>query len=217
METMFERKVTEINCWKDVTNNYHRFSGQYLYYNIGEDKWRLLGDIDENYKLSSRLFNILNNNMRVFYYKDSPKVGVNSYCADNYLSKRLENYDGFLRRLMRITKDKKFTSLAHVREYLLDYNLMSESVTIYKPIGIQGRNESVGNLVIEDCRDKIIFLPYYRLPSKMRQKSKIFRTLLSIYIELYRPDLKYPYAIEGDKKTFEEEIEKLYNKIAGEF
>ena len=51
----------------------------------------------------------------------------------------------------------------------------------------------------------------------MRQKSKIFRTLLSIYIELYRPDLKYPYTIEGNKKTFEEEIEKLYNKIIGEF
>ena len=161
MRTMLDRKITEINCWKDIADNYHRFSGQYIYYNIGENKWRLLGDVDGSYVLNSRLFNILNNNLRLFYYKDSPKTGVNCYRIDDYLAKRLANYDKFLRILMRITKDKKFTSLAHVREYLLDYNLISESVTIYKPIGIQGRSESVGNLVIEDTKDNIIFLPYY--------------------------------------------------------
>ena len=208
-----ETTKIQINCLKDLLENAQAFAGKYITYQ-DYGLWYL---DDQKYVLEPRLFTALDENIRLFNFRYTTSGGSRCYYINesdiyNYFNK----YQMFLFKLLKLTKDKKFTTLTQIREFFVNHNYSATCNLVRFPLSTQGRYDDIKCLIIRgrnEYHDKCLFLPYYGFASNLTNKNKIFKNILRIFILLYEPHLDYPFAYRGSKKIFEDICNMLYSEI----
>lgn len=205
--------MVKIQCLQDILDKQSLFAGKYISYNDG--LWYL--DENENdYYLRPRLFNCLDENIRLFNFRFASSGGKRHYYIEENISLVFDHYKEFLFNLIAVAKGKTFKSLTDVCDYFVNNNYSCITSTVRFPLGIQGRYEDVKALIIRGRgieHRKAIFLPYYGFSGNITQKDKIYKNLIRIFVLLYRPDLNYPFNFNGNAKTLKQVIELLYKAI----
>ena len=205
--------MVKIQCLQDILDKQSLFAGKYISYDDG--LWYL--DENENdYHLSPRLFNCLDENIRLFNFRFASSGGKRHYYIEENMPLVFDHYKEFLFNLIAVAKGKTFKTLTEACNCFIDNNYSCTTGLIRFPLGIQGRYDDVKALIIRGRgieHRKAVFLPYYGFAANVTQKDKIFKNLVRIFILLYRPDLNYPYTFEGNKRTMAEIMDNLYQAI----
>ena len=209
--------TTQIKCVSDLLNNSKVFFGKYV--NYADGCWSL-DDNDSDYQLDTRLFNCLDENVRLFNFVYSSRGARRHYYIEPADINRFVHYDKFLFDLMQIMVGKTFKTLSQLVSHCLDNNFACMTLKVRFPLGLQGRYEDITSVIIRGRgihKDHSVFIPYWGHSPSVLQRNKIFKNLVRIFILLYRPDLEYPYVFEGGKRSFEKTLNNLYLKICEDF
>jgi hypothetical protein len=201
----------------DLLNNNKAFFGKYVNY---VDGYWGLDDNDNDYQLDSRFFNCLDENVRLFNFRYSSRGGVRHYYIEPNDTKRFAYYDKFLLDLMHIMAGKTFKTLSQLAAHCIDHNFIFATSKVRFPLGFQGRYDDITCVIIRGRgrhQDHSVFIPYWGRSQSVLQHNKMFKNLVRIFILLYRPDLEYPYAFVGDKRSFEKALINLYSRICEDF
>lgn len=209
--------MTQIKCVYDLLNNNKAFFGKYV--NYADGYWGL-DDNDSDYQLDTKLFNCLDENIRLFNFRYSSRGGKKHYYIEPADIKRFAYYDKFLFDLMQIMVGKTFKTLSQLASHCIDHNFTCVTSKVRFPLGFQGRYDDIMCVIIRGRgrhQDHSIYIPYWGHSPSVLQRNKMFKNMVRIFILLYRPDLEYPYTFEGNKHSFEKTLTNLYLKICEDF
>ena len=103
--------MTQIKCVYDLLNNNKAFFGKYV--NYADGYWSL-DDNDNDYQLDTKLFNCLDENIRLFNFRYSSRGARRHYYIEPADINRFAYYDKFLFDLMQIMVGKTFKTLSQL-------------------------------------------------------------------------------------------------------